>query len=149
MQNVGVRDWSSPTLPLRQSINNAAYPCTGSGTPVVSLAWDDPTTASGLPSTIRVTYLVRDVGGEHQLRRLLCRDSATVDAPGESDLVVVHNLVGTPPPPVCALAIGIPTPCNGTGVNFPQRVTLTVNIKHPSNPGATTSLVLTGQRRQS
>jgi prepilin-type N-terminal cleavage/methylation domain-containing protein len=149
IQNLGVRDWTSPTLPLLRSIDNAAYPCTGSGTPVVSLAWDDPTTASGLPSIIRVTYIVRDVGGEHQLRRLMCRDSATVDAPGESDLVVVHNLVGTPPTPVCATATGAPTSCFGAGAAVPQRVTIAVNIKHPVSSGAPTTLTLTGQRRQS
>ncbi len=78
IQNLGVRDWSSPTLALQQSIDNPSYPCTGAGgTSVISLAWDDPTSVSGPPTVIRVNYLVRDVGGEHQLRRLLCRGSAT------------------------------------------------------------------------
>src|SRR5437773_2680150 len=42
IQNLGVRDWSSPspTLALRQSINNSSYPC-GTGTSVIRLAWDD------------------------------------------------------------------------------------------------------------
>src|SRR5262249_17665206 len=95
IQNLGVRDPS--TLDLKQSVNNPTYACPGPGTALLPLAWDDPTAASGPPTVIRVTYLVRDVGAEHQLRRLLCRGSATV----ESDLVVAHNLVGTPGPPVC------------------------------------------------
>jgi prepilin-type N-terminal cleavage/methylation domain-containing protein len=145
VQKLGVRDWSSPTLALLRSIDNSSYPCTGSGTSVLTLAWDDPTSVSGAPTVIRVTYLVRDVGGEHQLRRLLCRGSATV----ESDLVVVHNLVGTPAAPLCATATGTPMSCAGTGVSVPQRVTLTVSIKDPASLGTPTSLALTGQRGQS
>ena len=139
IQNLGVRDWTSPTLALLQSINNASLPCTGSGTAVVRLAWDDPTTISGAPTVIRVSYLVRDTGGEHQLRRLLCRGSSTV----ESDVVVVHNLVGSPGPPVC-----VPSPCTGAGLSVPQRVSLTVSVKDPANPSATI-VTLTGQRGQS
>jgi prepilin-type N-terminal cleavage/methylation domain-containing protein len=136
IQNLGLRDWSSPTLALQQSIDNPRYPC-GTGTSVIGLAWDDPTTVSGIPPNIRVMYQVRDVGGEHQLRRLQCRNSATV----ESDVVVVHNLVGNPDPPVCVS----PTVCSDPSV--PQRVTLTVTIKHPAN-ATDISLTLTGQRRQ-
>jgi prepilin-type N-terminal cleavage/methylation domain-containing protein len=139
IQKLGVRDWSSPTLALLQSVNNPTYPCTGPGTAVLSLAWDDPTTASGPPTVIRVTYLVRDVGAEHQLRRLLCRGSATV----ESDIVVAHNLVGTPGPPVCQ-----PSPCTGTGNAVPQRVWLTVTVQDPAGASPTT-VTLTGQRGQS
>jgi prepilin-type N-terminal cleavage/methylation domain-containing protein len=139
IQKLGVRDWSSATLTLLQSVNNPTYPCTGPGTPVLSLAWDDPTTVSGPPTVIRVTYLVRDVGTEHQLRRLLCRGSATV----ESDIVVAHNLVGTPGPAVCE-----PSPCTGAGNAVPQRVSLTVTVKDPAGPSPTT-VTLTGQRGQS
>jgi prepilin-type N-terminal cleavage/methylation domain-containing protein len=138
IQNLGVRDWSSPTLALRPSIDNTSYPsyACGNGTSVIRLAWDDPTSVSDAYTTIRVTYQVRDVGGEHQLRRLLCRGSATVD----SEVVVVHNLVGNPNR-VCS----IPTVCNTA--NVPQRVTLTMTIKHPANT-APISLTLIGQRRQ-
>jgi prepilin-type N-terminal cleavage/methylation domain-containing protein len=146
VENLGVHDWSSPTLALLQSITIGSSPCTrpAPGTVVLSLAWDDPTVASGAPLVIRVTYLVRDVGGEHQLRRLLCRGLA----PADPDLVMVHNLVGTPDPPVCAPATGAPISCTGTGVNVPQRVTWTVKIKDPANSGPPISLTLTGQRRQ-
>jgi prepilin-type N-terminal cleavage/methylation domain-containing protein len=138
IQSLGVRDWSSPTLAFLGSINNASYPCTGPGTPVLSLAWDDPASANGSPIVIRVTYLVRDVSSEHQLRRLLCRGSATV----ESDVVVVHNLVGTPGPPTC-----VPSPCSAAGGFVPQRVSLTVSIKDAANPTPIV-VTLTGQRGQ-
>ena len=145
IQSLGVRDWSSPTFALRQSIDNPSYPCTGPGTPRISLAWDDPTSVSGT-TDIRVTYLVRDVGGEHQLRRLQCFPHSTTV---ESDVVVVHNLIGTPPLPACASATGVSVPCNGAGVNVPQNVTLTVTVKHPASAGPAILLVLIGQRRQS
>jgi len=136
IQGLGVRDWSSPTFALQQSIDNPSYPCTGAGTSVISLAWDDVASVSGPPTVVRVNYVVRDVGGEHQLRRLLCRGSATV----ESDVVVVHNLVGSP-----ARACANPTTC--TSASVPQRVTLTVTVKHPAN-STNISITLTGQRRQ-
>jgi prepilin-type N-terminal cleavage/methylation domain-containing protein len=136
IQSLGVRDWSSPTFALQQSIDNPSYPCTGAGTSVISLAWDDLASVSAPPTVVRVSYVVRDVGGEHQLRRLLCRGSATV----ESDIVVVHNLVGSP-----ARACTSPTTC--TSASVPQRVTLTVTVKHPANTTSIT-LTLTGQRRQ-
>src|SRR4029077_18744192 len=77
IQNLGVRDWNTPTptMALKQSIGSA-FQCTGSGTAVFSLAYDDPTSVSGMPVVIRVTYLVRDVNGEHQLRRVQCRSSS-------------------------------------------------------------------------
>jgi hypothetical protein len=138
IQNLGVHDWTSPTLPLLQSIDNTdpGFSCTGPGTPVLRLAWDDPTTASGPPAVTRVTYLVRDVGTEHQLRRLLCRQPSIVD----SDIVVVHNLFG---PPVRSC---LPS-CTGAGAAAPQQVTLTLNIKDPASSTATT-VILTGQRGQ-
>jgi prepilin-type N-terminal cleavage/methylation domain-containing protein len=137
IQNLGVRDWSSspPTLTLLQSIGNA-YQCPGSGTAVFSLAYDDPTALSGAPTVIRVTYLVRDVNGEHQLRRIQCRTSSTVDA----DIVVAHNLVGTP-------TVDCGVPCDGSGPAVPRRVTLALNIQAPANP-TVIPVVLTGYRGQ-
>jgi prepilin-type N-terminal cleavage/methylation domain-containing protein len=140
IQSLGVRDWSSPTFALQQSIDNPSYPCTGVGTSVISLAWDDLTSVSSPPTIVRANYVVRDVDGEHQLRRLLCRGPASGPAPVESDVVLVHNLVGSP-----VRACTSPTTC--TSATVPQRVTLTVTVKHPAN---TTDIVLTltGQRRQ-
>ena len=136
IQNLGVRDWSSPTIALQQSIDNPSYPCTGPGTSIISLAWDDRTSVSSPSTIMRVNYVVRDVGGEHQLRRLQCRGSATV----ESDIVLVHDLVGSPVP-----ACTLPTDC--TSASVPQRVTLTLTVRHPANT-TDIPLTLTGQRRQ-
>lgn len=136
IQSLGVRDWSSPTLALQQSIGNPSYPCSGLGTSVISMAWDDNTTASGASTVMRANYVVRDVGTEHQLRRLLCEGSDTV----ESDVVLVHNLFGTP-----TLTCASPTNCFTASV--PQRVTLTLTVKHPSSASGI-PLTLTGQRRQ-
>jgi len=141
IQNLGVRDWSSPTFALRQSIDNPSYPCAGAGTSVISLAWDDFTSVSSPPTVVRVNYVVRDVDGEHQLRRLLCRGPFPGPSPPvESDVVLVHNLVGSP-----GRACTSPTTC--TSATVPQRVTLTVTVKHPAN-STDIPLTLTGQRRQ-
>jgi prepilin-type N-terminal cleavage/methylation domain-containing protein len=140
IQNLGVRDWRSspPTLALLQSIGNTSYPC-GTGTSVISLAYDDPNSVSGTPVDIRVNYVVRDVNGEHQLRRLLCRGSSTV----QFDIVVVHNLSSTTAPTVDCGGF-----CFGSGPAVPQRVKLTLDIRDPANPTAT-QVVLAGQRGQS
>ena len=88
VQSLGVRD---ANFALRPSVNNTTnFPCNGTGTSVVLLAWDGIHPTSGMPTTVRVNYVVRDVAGEHQLRRLTCYGNATV----VSDLVMVHNLVG-------------------------------------------------------
>ncbi len=136
VQSLGMRD---ANLNFVQSVNNAAFPCSAAGSSVVLFAWDE-STATGT-ATIRVNYVARDVAGERQLRRVQCRGNATP----VSDIVVVHNLVGTPGPPSCP---GVPS-CTSAGVNLPRQVTLTVSIKHPQNPGSSISLTLTGQRRQS
>jgi prepilin-type N-terminal cleavage/methylation domain-containing protein len=138
IQNLGVRDWRSspPTLALLQSIGNTSYPC-GTGTSVISLAYDDPNSVSGTPVDIRVNYVVRDVNGEHQLRRLQCQGSTTV----KFDIVVVHNLFGTP-------TVDCGGSCNGSGLAVPQQVKLALAIKDPANP-TPTSVVLAGQRGQS
>lgn len=140
IQKLGVRNWGSPTLDLKQSIGDA-YQCFGSGTAVFSLAYDDPTAVLGAPAVIWVTYLVRDVNGEHQLRRVQCHGPSTVDI--DRDDVMVHNLVGIPLKPSCD-----PSPCSGAGPAVPRQVTLTVTIQDPASPTATTA-VLTGYRGQS
>ncbi len=137
VSSLGVRDAS---LNFVQSVGNAvAYPCTAAGTSVVLFAWDESTVTG--TTTVRVNYVARDVAGERQLRRVQCRGNATP----VSDIVVIHNLVGTPDPPLCP---GVPS-CFSAGASLPRLVTLTVFIKHPQNPGPSTSLTLSGQRRQS
>jgi prepilin-type N-terminal cleavage/methylation domain-containing protein len=141
VQSLGVRD---ANFALRPSVNNTTnFPCNGPGTSVVLLAWDGIHPTSGMPTTVRVNYVVWDVAGEHQLRRLTCYGNATV----VSDLVMVHNLVGMP-----TLACWKPAaPTNlCTGSDVPQRMTLTMSIEHPKTARDTSiPLTLTGQRRQS
>jgi hypothetical protein len=136
ISSLGMRDAS---LNFVQSVNNAAFPCTAAGTSVVLLAWDE-STATG-STTVRVNYVDRVVAGERQLRRVQCRGNATP----VSDVVVVHNLVGTPGPPSCP---GVPS-CTSAGANLPRQVILTMSIHHPQGTGSPISLTLTGQRRQS
>jgi prepilin-type N-terminal cleavage/methylation domain-containing protein len=140
IQNLGVRNWGSPTLDLKQSIGNASYPCGADpvASIVISLAYDDPTSASLSPVDIRITYVVRDVNGEHQLRRLQCRQSSTV----VSDVAVVHNLFGRPLGPFCD-----PTPCTGAGPGVPRKVTITLKVKDPASP-TEVPVTLTGYRGQ-
>lgn len=138
VQNLGLRDWSS--FALQQSIDNPNYPCTGPGTSVISMAWDDNISVSSR-TVVRVSYVVRDVGGEHQLRRLLCRGPLSgASPPVESDVVLVHNLVGSP-------IKECQSPLNCASASVPQRVKLTVTVKHPANT-TSISLTLIGQRRQ-
>ena len=124
IQSLGVRDWSSPTLALQQSIDNPSYPCTGAGTSVISLAWDDLTSVSSPPTVVRVNYVVRDVGGEHQLRRLLqapAGGSATVSSPTSSSCTTWSAR----PTRACTIR----TTC--TSASVPQRVTLTMTVRAP------------------
>ena len=138
IQNLGVRDWSSPTFALRSRSTTPAIRAPGWRHDRHQLAWDDPTSVSGPPTVVRVNYVVRDVGGEHQLRRLLCRGSATV----ESDLVSCINLVGTPRPPTC---------CESYERYRRQRAAAGDPHRDHQAPGQhqpTYPLTLTGQRRQ-
>jgi prepilin-type N-terminal cleavage/methylation domain-containing protein len=133
IQNLGTRNWGSAALTLQPSIDlSTANPC-GTEPVVFSLTYDDPTATSGVPTVVHVAYLVRDVNGEHQLRRLQCQTSIV-----EVDDVVVHNLApGTPDKPSC-----IPSPCS-----IPQWVTFTLTIQNPASTTPTT-VTLTGQRGQ-
>jgi len=144
VRNLGVRDWTTPALPLLQSVN--AFQCTGTGTHVVTLAGSSPETATRIVSA---TYVVRTVGGETQLVRLSCYRpvgssgvvGAEVADAGGSGTVVVHNLVAAP-------TLGcVPILCTGVGPAVPQTVTLTLSVKHPQNSVAT-PVKLTGVRRQ-
>jgi prepilin-type N-terminal cleavage/methylation domain-containing protein len=147
VRNLGVRDWTTPALPLQQSVN--AFQCSGTGTHVVTLAGSSPETATGMPRIVSATYVVRTVSGELQLVRLSCHrpvDStgtpgAEVSDAGGSGTVVVHNLVAAP-------TLGcVPILCTGVGPAVPQTVTLTLSVKHPQNSVAT-PVTLTGVRRQ-
>jgi prepilin-type N-terminal cleavage/methylation domain-containing protein len=134
VQSLGIR---APNLSLLRSVGNSSYPCTTTGTSVLLLAWDEFN--GNTKTTIRVNYVVRVVGTERRLVRVICQGDASPDG----EIVLVHNLVGTPVAPSCS-----PASCTAEGVSFPQSMAWTVDIKHPKNPEAITTVHLTGQRRQ-
>jgi prepilin-type N-terminal cleavage/methylation domain-containing protein len=141
VQSIGTRDWSAYPYVLRQSVEVDVAPTTGvnpcgtAGTPnaVIRLAWDEAT-AGGTPAVIAVSYAPRLVGGEHQLRRIQCRNAVV-----QSDIVIVHN-VDTVSPPVCSSA------CTAAPA-IPQSIQLGLRIKAPGNDGVGITIVLSGQRR--
>jgi prepilin-type N-terminal cleavage/methylation domain-containing protein len=156
MQSVGVRDWTADPYPLKQSIvanvayDGTPYPCGTAGTPpagtppaVVRLAWDDPTTVSGAPDIVRVSYVVETVGAERQLHRLRC----VGPSPAPADVVLAHNVDASPPSLVCYNASMVAMDC-ASAPAVPQTVTLTVTIKSPGSSGPALTVTLTGQRRQ-
>ncbi|WP_344610871.1 prepilin-type N-terminal cleavage/methylation domain-containing protein [Dactylosporangium salmoneum] len=140
VQSVGVRDWTADGFPLKQSIfpdvayNGSPYPCGAADTPkaVVRFAWDDLGTAY----VNRVSYVVRTVGAERQLHRIMCTKSST------SDTVLAHNVDGDP-----VLSCSGPTGDCSTAPAVPQRVTLKVTIKASGGQQPLT-VTLDGQRRQ-
>jgi hypothetical protein len=107
------------------------YPCGTAGTPAatIRMAWDEPVGASET-RVIVVSYVVENVGGEHQLHRLQCLAGSPVPT---SDVVLAHNVVDASVPP------GLP----GT----PTQVTLVLTIKAPTDSGSPLVVTLVGQRR--
>src|SRR5262249_46793092 len=133
VEAAGVHDWTpTGTLPLVTSIEkddapnggNATNQCGTGATPLakVRFTWDNPTSPTGTPQTIRVAYVVVTVGSDVQLHRWKCVNSATVQV----DTVLVHNLVS-----VDSVACASPTTCN-SAPNVPQSVTLTMTIRSGS-----------------
>src|SRR5262245_4001642 len=145
VQAVGTHDWAGYSLPLQQSVeldvaaDGGLYPC---GDPrdiphaVLRLAWDDPQAATGLPSVVRISYVVVVTGDERQLHRIQCIGSATVT----SDIVVAHNVDTTPPVVTCSSTCTSPV--------VPQKITLTLTIRDINGQDTPQTVVLTGQRRQ-
>jgi prepilin-type N-terminal cleavage/methylation domain-containing protein len=140
VESIGVRDWTTAPYALKTSVEQNAppttglYPCGAASTPnaVLRFAWDDPTSTTAT-RVIVVSYVVKTVGGEQQLHRLRCEAGSTTPT---SDIVLAHNVFG----------VGTPV-LTGTGT-VPQAVSLTINIKAPTDSGAALSVVLSGQRRQ-
>ncbi|MDT5023867.1 MAG: hypothetical protein QOE61_293 [Micromonosporaceae bacterium] len=151
VQSVGVRNWDAGApYPLKQSIAaNVAYdsapnPCGAVGTPVavVRLLWDDPTTVSGPPNIVRVSYVVETVGAERQLHRIRCVGSSL-----PTDVVLAHNVDTSPPSLVCYNASMVAMDC-ASAPAVPQTVKLTVTIKNSGSSAPALTVTLTGQRRQ-
>lgn len=143
--SIGTRSATAP-YPLNQSVWRGAsnlYPCTTAGTPIVSLAWDDFTSA-GASTVIQVVYVVQTVSGRTELHRLRCQGSTAL----VSDVTIAHDLdPSTPPTVACVGTSGVN--CSAAGPSVPKSVTLTLTIKDPKNLGAAYIVRLTGQRRQS
>lgn len=153
-QSVGVHDWAVIPYVAKASVetNVAAggglYPCgptgpAGTPTALVRFAWDDPTTATGTPRTVRVSYVVRTVGTERQLRRVVCTQTTATTV--DSETVLVHNLNTTDPVVTCADATGTVPAC--ATVPVPQTVTMQLSIRAGST-GDPLTVTLVGQRRQ-
>ena len=143
--SIGTRSTTAP-YPLNQSVWTGAsslYLCPTAGTPIVSLAWDDFTSA-GTRTLIQVVYVVQTVSGQTELHRVRCQGSAAV----VSDVNLAHDLdPSTPPTVACLGTSGVN--CAAAGPDVPKFVTLTLTIKDPKNLGAAYVVKLTGQRRQS
>jgi prepilin-type N-terminal cleavage/methylation domain-containing protein len=135
VSSMGLRSATAPYA-FVQSVNadplSKELACGSTGTPVVRLGWDDPTSATD-SEQVRVAYVIQQVGGERQLHRLVCRGSANVLV---SDTVMAHNVAGTP-------AVSCAPACDGYGNKLPATVTMVLYIQNPD-----TTVTLTGQRRQ-
>jgi prepilin-type N-terminal cleavage/methylation domain-containing protein len=143
--SIGLRSATAP-YPLKQSVWTGAsslYLCSTAGIPIVSLGWDDFTSA-GTRTLIQIVYVVQTVTGQTELHRVRCQGSAAV----VSDVTLAHDLdPSTPPTVACLGTSGVN--CAAAGPDVPKFVTLTLNIKDPKNLGAAYVVKLTGQRRQS
>jgi prepilin-type N-terminal cleavage/methylation domain-containing protein len=137
--SIGERDSSGALIQSVETASTSQFTACGSATPVIGFAWDDytSTTASG---QVRVVYVIRVVGTERQLHRLVCLDASTAPS---VDLVVIHNLDSSAPTVTCS-----PSDCSGTASAAPQWVKLALSIKNPANPGSPLPVTLFGQRRQ-
>jgi prepilin-type N-terminal cleavage/methylation domain-containing protein len=158
VEALGVHNWGATDFPLKSSIeqNQAAnlgtYQC-GTEAAFLRLAWDNPTSATGVLNEMRVAYVVRTVGTDNQLVRTNC--TGVSGQPSNwtkiDSVVLVHNLVS-----VDSVACGNPTTCT-SAPNVPQTVTLTMTIRSGTPcsgslqpPACSTGIqvTLSGQRRQ-
>jgi prepilin-type N-terminal cleavage/methylation domain-containing protein len=150
-----VGDRAISTDALLQSVERSdttqftACAVAGDPIPVVGFAWDDPVSATEA-TLVRVVYVIRTVGTERQLHRLVCLGTATTPS---KDLVLAHNLSPTAPVVTCAKpstppAAPVVTSCSGTGSLVPVLVSMVLSIKNPANPGPALTITLTGQRAQ-
>jgi Tfp pilus assembly protein PilW len=147
VQNVGMRDWSAapypsiPSIQLGVATNATPFGCGSDATAVlIRFAWDDP--AVGTPTLRSASYVVRDVGGERQLRRIVCSPVGVV----ASEVVLAHNVdPATAPTVACKDAAGANMACDTA--TLPATVTLTLVVRAPGDDTPYT-VTLVGQRRQ-
>ncbi len=149
VQSVGVRDWDQPTLPESASVELDApataglYPCGAAGTPNALLRLVSNDLDAQAPQ--RVSYVVRTVGTERQLRRLTCDGSGTLT----SDVVLAHNLAADPAPQVTCADVETDVPVSCTSLPLPPSAVfrLTLTLSTPSGD-ETLPVTLVGHRRQ-
>jgi prepilin-type N-terminal cleavage/methylation domain-containing protein len=144
--SIGTRS-AGPTYTLNQSIWTGAsslYSCPTAGTPIVSLAWDDFSSA-GTTTLVQVVYMVQTVSGQTELHRVRCEQSSGV-VTVVSNLTLSHYLASTPPVVACPTTLTECTP--GPPTMVPTRVQLTLTLKDPGNQTGVYVVPLTGQRRQ-
>jgi hypothetical protein len=130
-----------PSIETGVALNATPYGCGADATAVlVRFVWDDP--AVGAPTLRSSSYVVTAMGGERQLRRIVCSPVGTVT----SDVVLAHNVdTATAPTVVCADVGGTTTACNAA--TLPATVTLTLVVTAPGDDTPYT-VSLVGQRRQ-
>jgi len=146
VQSIGLHDWTAVPYAFKTSVEqnvaaNTGNQCGPAGTPnaVIRLSWDDPTAATTTPQQVVVSYVVRTVGGELQLRRLRC------DVTGTVEITIVHNLVSAPVA-TCRNAAGATQACAALPV--PQSIELPLQIRVNGSTNSVLTVTLVGQRRQ-
>jgi prepilin-type N-terminal cleavage/methylation domain-containing protein len=147
--SIGVRDFTSTSAPLLQSVEVNApvagglYPCGAAGTPdaVVRFAsTDPPTDPSATPVQRRVAYVIETSAGQSSLHRITCSNSATPTTP-TSDSILAHDLV-------TAMVTCTPAPCTSSGSALPKRIDLSLTVHDTASAPGSYTATLSGQRRQ-
>jgi len=153
--SIGTRSTVAP-YPLKKSVWTGAsvdlYSCPTAGSPIVSLAWDDFSSA-GARTVIQVVYTEPTVSGptgpQKELHRVRCEQSSSGVTVGP-DLTLAHYLASTSPAVACPTTstecAPDPPPVPPT---VPTIVKLTLTLKDPGNQTGVYVVPLTGQRRQS
>jgi prepilin-type N-terminal cleavage/methylation domain-containing protein len=149
VESVGVRNWSSNSRPLVQSIetgasapyNGGLYPCGTSSTPnaLVRFAWNDFQVSNlATPDVVVTSYVAEPTGpnGLLQLHRLMCRNASLI-----TDRTIIHGIAAG------ATVTCAPSPCSGS-TPVPSFVSLTVTVHDPQTADPDLSITLQGHRRQ-
>jgi prepilin-type N-terminal cleavage/methylation domain-containing protein len=149
VQSVGIRNWSSNSRPLVQSIetgasapyNGGLYPCGTPTTPnaLVRFAWDDFQVSNpATPDVVVASYVAEPTGpsGLLQLHRLMCRNGSLV-----TDRTIIHGIAAG------ATVTCDPSPCSGSAP-VPYSVSLTVTVHDSQTADPDLNVTLQGHRRQ-
>jgi prepilin-type N-terminal cleavage/methylation domain-containing protein len=116
----------------------ASYCGSGAGTTVLLLSWNTWTVAPSGGGSFGPTSSVAYVNELGVLHRIYCASGTTAS----SDAVLVHGLQSA--------SVACSTACEGSPGNpAPTTVNLTLNISTGADDTAATTVVLSGQRRQS